>query len=160
MAEFRGQLIAKDVHIGIVISRFNDMITKQLYEGAIDACHSYGVIEKNIAVAWVPGAFEIPVVSKAMAESGNYDAIICLGAVIRGSTPHFDYICSQTSAGISTVALETGIPMIFGVLTVDTIEQAMERAGTKMGNKGFESVQVAIEMIDLMRQLAKNKNRK
>lgn len=153
MKVYEGNLIAKDLKFGIVISRFNVFIGSKLLEGAIDAIKRHGGDEENISISWVPGAFEIPLVASKMAKSQNYDAIICLGAVIRGSTPHFDYVASEVSKGIANVSLNTGIPVIFGVLTTDTIEQAIERAGTKSGNKGFEAAVAAIEMVNLLKCL-------
>lgn len=153
--KIEGQLVAKGIKVGIVASRFNEFITSKLLDGAIDAIVRHGGDDKNISVAWVPGAFEIPMAAQKMASSGKYDAVICLGTVIRGSTPHFDYIASEASKGIAHVGLATGVPTIFGVLTTDTIEQAVERAGTKAGNKGFDAAVTAIEMVDLFRSLAK-----
>ena len=153
MNEYIGKLQGNNLRIAIVVARFNEFITKKLLEGAIEGLTRLGTSEKDIAVAWVPGSYEIPVVAKKMASSGNFDAVICLGAIIRGSTSHFDYVAGQSSSGIGSVSLETGIPAIFGVLTTDTVEQAIERAGTKMGNKGFESAQAAIEMANLMKEL-------
>jgi len=150
---FEGKLEAKGQKFGIVISRFNSFICERLLEGAVDALIRHGVDDKNIHVARVPGAFEIPLFAKKMAESGKYDALICLGAVIRGSTPHFDYVASEVSKGVATVSLQSGIPIAFGVLTTDTIEQAVERAGTKAGNKGFEAAVTAIESVNLMKVL-------
>ncbi len=152
--KFEGQLVADGLKIGIVASRFNEFITNKLLEGAIDALKRHGVADDGIAVAWVPGAFEIPMVAKKMAESGSYDAVICVGAVIRGSTPHFDYVAAEVSKGVAQVGLQTGVPTIFGVITTDNIEQAIERAGTKSGNKGFEAAEAAIEMANLLRALA------
>lgn len=139
---------------GIVVSRFNDLITERLLAGALDTLRRHGVdVEKQVSVAWVPGAVEIPVVVARMARSGNYDAIIALGCVIRGGTPHFEYVAGEVSKGTAQIALATGLPVSFGVLTVDTIDQAIERAGTKMGNKGWEAACAAIEMVNLMRRL-------
>ena len=154
LKKYEGQLIADGLKIGIVASRFNEFITNKLMEGAIDALKRHGVNEDDIAVAWVPGAFEIPMVAKKMAESGKYDAVVCVGAVIRGSTPHFDYVAAEVSKGIAQIALQTGVPTMFGVLTTESIEQAIERAGTKAGNKGFEAAEGAIEMANLLRALA------
>jgi 6,7-dimethyl-8-ribityllumazine synthase len=151
---FEGQLIAKGLKFGIVASRFNELISSKLLEGAIDGLKRHGADEGDIGIAWVPGAFEIPVVAKKMAESKRYDAVICLGAVIRGSTPHFDYVASEMSKGIAQVGMSTGVPAIFGVITTDTIEQAIERAGTKAGNKGFAAAESAIEMANLLRSLS------
>lgn len=153
-AQYEGQLIAKDLKFGIVASRFNEFISSKLLEGALDALKRHGASDSDIAVAWVPGAFEIPLAAKKMAESKKYDAVICIGAVIRGSTPHFDYIASEMSKGIAQVAMTTGVPVIFGVITTDTIEQAIERAGTKAGNKGFDAAESAIEMANLLRRMS------
>lgn len=152
--KFEGQLIADGLKIGIVASRFNEFITNKLLEGAIDALKRHGVDEDAISVAWVPGAFEIPMIAKTMADSKKYDAVICVGAVIRGSTPHFDYVAAEVSKGIAQVGMQTGVPTIFGVITTENIEQAIERAGTKSGNKGFEAAEAAIEMANLMKSLA------
>ena len=155
MNVLEGKLVAKEnVRIGIVCARFNEFITSKLLGGAMDGLIRHGVKDENVDVAWVPGAFEIPVVAKRMAEAGKYDAILCLGAVIKGSTDHYDYVCAEVSKGIATVSLETGLPVMFGVLTTDNIEQAIERAGTKAGNKGFECAQGAIEMVNLIRELS------
>ncbi len=148
-----GKLISADKKYGIVVSRFNEFITNKLLGGAVDALTRHGVNDEDITVAWTPGAFEIPVVVKKMVDSENYDAVLALGAVIRGGTPHFDYVANEVSKGVSQVALNAGIPVLFGVLTTDTIEQAVERAGTKAGNKGFDSAVAAIEMVNLMEQL-------
>ena len=150
---YKGRLIASNIKIGIVIARFNELITKSLLEGALDGLDRFGVEKENITVAWTPGSFEIPLVAKQLAKTGQFDAIICLGAVIKGATAHFDLVAGQAAAGIAQVALETNLPIIFEVLATDTIEQAIERAGTKCGNKGFEAVQAALEMVDLFRQL-------
>jgi len=139
----------------VVISRFNEFITARLQEGAEDALLRHGVKEGDIEVAWTPGSFEIPLVAKKMAQSGKYAAIICLGAVIRGGTPHFDYIASEVSKGIAAVGLETGMPVIYGVVTADTLEQAIERAGTKMGNAGFQAAMSAIEMANLIQAITR-----
>lgn len=147
-----GQLTAAGQKFGIVVSRFNSFICERLLEGALDALVRHGGDDANIDVARVPGAFEIPLVAKKMAESGKYNAVICLGAVIRGSTPHFDYVASEVSKGIAHVMLDAGIPVVFGVLTTDTIEQAVERAGTKAGNKGFEAAVTAIETVNLLKE--------
>ncbi|OEH93540.1 6,7-dimethyl-8-ribityllumazine synthase [Bacillus solimangrovi] len=149
---FEGQLVGTGLKVGIVVGRFNDFITSKLLSGAEDALRRHGVDEDNIDIAWVPGAFEIPLLAKKMAESNKYDAVITLGTVIRGSTPHFDYVCNEAAKGVSNVAMQTGIPVIFGVLTTETIEQAVERAGTKAGNKGWEVAVSAIEMANLTRQ--------
>lgn len=150
-----GSLSAEGRTFAIVASRFNDFVVKALLEGALDAIRRHG--GGAVDVAWVPGSYEIPVAAREMATSGRYEAVICLGAVIRGATAHFDYVASGAASGISSVALETGIPVIFGVITTETIEQAIERAGTKMGNKGFEAAVSAIEMADLMSKLRKGK---
>jgi 6,7-dimethyl-8-ribityllumazine synthase len=148
-----GKLTAGSVRVGIVVSRFNSFITERLLDGSIDALTRLGVEGGDITVARTPGAWEIPLVARRMAESKKYEAVICLGAVIRGSTPHFDYVSAEVSKGVAHVAMDTGIPVIFGVLTTDTIEQAVERAGTKAGNKGFDAAQAAIEMVSLLRNL-------
>jgi len=150
---YEGQLLAADLKFGIVASRFNEFITQKLLEGALDALKRHGASDEAIEVAWVPGSFEIPLVAKKMAESGKYDAVICVGAVIRGSTPHFEYIAAEVTKGIAQAALTTGVPVIYGVITTDTIEQAIERAGTKAGNKGFAAAESAIEMANLLRCL-------
>ncbi len=150
-----GDLSAGGKSFGIVASRFNDFVVKALLDGALDAIRRHGGDAGAVDVAWVPGSYEIPVAARAMALSGRYDAIICLGAVIRGATAHFDYVAGGAAGGISSVALEAGIPVIFGVITTETIEQAIERAGTKAGNKGFEAAASAIEMADLMAKLQK-----
>lgn len=150
-----GNLVAKEIKIGIVTARFNDFITSRLLGGAMDGLKRHDVPEENVDVAWVPGAFEIPLIASKMAKSGKYDAVICLGAVIRGATSHYDYVCSEVSKGIASVSLETGVPVMFGVLTTDNIEQAIERAGSKAGNKGFEFATGAIEMINLIRNIEK-----
>ena len=141
--------------MGIVAARFNEFITSKLLGGAMDGLTRLDVREEDIDVAWVPGAFEIPLIASKMAQSGKYDAVICLGAVIRGSTSHYDYVCAEVSKGIAQVSLSTGVPVMFGVLTTDTIEQAIERAGTKAGNKGFDCAQGAVEMVNLCRAMAK-----
>lgn len=153
MNTFEGKLVAEGIKVGIVAARFNEFITSKLLGGAIDALTRENVKEDDVDIAWVPGAFEIPLVASRMAKSGKYDAIICLGAVIRGSTSHYDYVCAEVSKGIAQVSLNEGIPVMFGVLTTDTIEQAIERAGTKAGNKGFECGQGAIEMVNLIKQI-------
>lgn len=152
---YEGHLVATDLKIGIVVGRFNDFITSKLLSGAQDAFVRHGAEERNVDVAWVPGAFEIPFAAKQMADSGKYDAIVTLGTVIRGSTPHFDYVCGETAKGVSNLNMSSGIPVIFGVLTTDTIEQAVERAGTKAGNKGWEAATAAIEMANLAKQFNK-----
>lgn len=151
MRIIEGNLVAKDIKIGIVVGRFNEFIVSKLLGGALDGLKRHGVDEDNIEVSWVPGAFEIPLVAKKIAQSKKYDAIICLGAVIKGSTPHFDYVCAEASKGISSVSLSEELPVIFGVLTTDTIEQAIERAGTKAGNKGYDAAVTAIEMANLLK---------
>ena len=148
-----GKLLAEGQKIAIVAGRFNEIITNKLLGGAIDAFKRHGGDENNIDVAWVPGSFEIPLVAKKMAESKKYDAVICLGAVIRGATAHFEMVANETTKGIATASLQTGVPVIFGVLTTDNIEQAVERAGSKAGNKGFEAVTTAIEMVNLLKQI-------
>jgi 6,7-dimethyl-8-ribityllumazine synthase len=150
---FEGNLIAVGLRVGIIVARFNSLITAQLLEGARDGLIRHGVDENSIDVAWVPGSFEIPVVAKKLAGSGRYDAVICLGAVIRGSTPHFDYVAAEVSKGVAAIAMQTGLPVIFGVLTTDTTEQAIERAGVKAGNKGYDAAVAAIEMANLLRSL-------
>lgn len=150
---FEGKLIGEGLRFGIVVSRFNEFITNKLLGGAMDGLVRHGVLEENVDVAWVPGSFEIPIVAKRLAQSGRYDAVLCLGAVIRGSTPHFDYIAAEVSKGIAHVSLDTGVPCVFGVLTTDTIEQAIERAGTKLPNRGAEAAMSAIEMANLLKKL-------
>jgi 6,7-dimethyl-8-ribityllumazine synthase len=149
-----GKIVAKGMRFGIAASRFNDFISARLIDGAIDAITRAGGEEKDIRIVRVPGAFELPLAAKKMAKSGKYDAVICLGAVIRGATPHFEYISSEVAKGIAMVGLETEVPISFGVLTTDTIEQAIERAGAKMGNKGWDAAMSAIEMVDLFRNLS------
>ncbi len=151
MNVFEGKLVSKDIKVGIVVARFNEFITSKLLSGALDGLKRHDVQEENIDVAWVPGAFEIPLIASKMAKSKKYDAVICLGAVIRGSTSHYDYVCNEVSKGIAQIALANDIPVLFGVLTTENIEQAIERAGTKAGNKGFDSAVSAIEMVNLMR---------
>lgn len=150
---YEGMLLGKDLKFGVVVSRFNEFISNKLLGGAEDGLTRHGVAAEDIEVAWVPGAFEIPLVAKKMAASGRYSAVICLGTVIRGSTPHFDYIAAEVSKGIAHVALESGLPVVFGVITTDNLEQAIERAGTKMGNKGFDAAVTAIEMANLLKQI-------
>ena len=150
-----GKLLAEGQRIGIVAARFNEFITSKLIGGALDAFKRHGGNEADVDLAWVPGAFEIPLIASKMAESGKYDAVICLGAVIRGSTSHYDYVCSEVSKGIASVSLKSGIPVMFGVLTTENIEQAIERAGSKAGNKGSECAQGAIEMVNLIREIQK-----
>ena len=153
MKTIEGKLVSKDIKIGIVVARFNEFITSKLLGGAVDGLVRHDVSEDNIEVAWVPGAFEIPLVAKKMAKSGKYDAVICLGAVIRGSTSHYDYVCNEVSKGIASVSLESEIPVMFGILTTENIEQAIERAGTKAGNKGYDCALGAIEMVNLLTQI-------
>lgn len=153
MSELQGHLKADGLRFGIVVSRFNEFITSKLLAGALDALERHGADMAGTDVAWVPGSFEIPLIAQKMARSGKYDAVICLGALIRGSTPHFDYIAAEVSKGIATVSLSTELPVVFGVITTDTIEQAIERAGTKMGNKGADAAVTAIEMANLIRAL-------
>lgn len=149
-----GKLDAKGQKVGIVVSRFNSFISERLLEGAIDALVRHGAADADITVARVPGAFEIPLTAKKLAACGKFDAVICLGAVIRGSTPHFDYVASEVSKGVAHVSLDAGIPVVFGVLTTDTIEQAVERAGTKAGNKGFDAAMTAIETVNIFKEIA------
>lgn len=153
MNVFEGKLIAEDLKIGIVIARFNEFIGSKLLDGAMDGLVRHGVKTEDVDVAWVPGAFEIPVIASRMAQGKKYDAVICLGAVIRGSTSHYDYVCAEVSKGIANASINTGVPIMFGVLTTDTIEQAIERAGTKAGNKGYDCALGAIEMANLLRAL-------
>jgi 6,7-dimethyl-8-ribityllumazine synthase len=150
---YEGKLVAEGLKFGIITARFNEFITNKLLSGAMDALTRHGATEANIELAWVPGAFEIPLVAQKMAQSKKYDAVICLGTVIRGSTPHFDYVCAEVSKGVAHVSLATGVPTIFGVLTTETIEQAVERAGTKAGNKGFDAAMSAIEMANLLKAI-------
>lgn len=153
MKKLEGKLVAENIKIGIVAARFNEFIVNKLVGGAQDACVRHGVQDDDITIAWVPGAFEIPIIAKKMAESGKYDAIICLGAVIKGATSHYDYVCAEVSKGVAMVGMETGVPTLFGVLTTDNIEQAIERAGTKAGNKGYDVACSAIEMVNLIHNL-------
>lgn len=153
MKTLEGNVIGKGLKIGIVAARFNEFIVSKLISGALDALERHGVDEADVELAWVPGAFEIPVIAKKMAMIGRYDAVLCLGAVIRGSTSHYDYVCAEVSKGIAAVGLESGRPVLFGVLTTDNIEQAIERAGTKAGNKGYDVACSAIEMANLMKQI-------
>ena len=153
MPTYEGRLDAAGLRVAVVVSRFNELITRQLLEGARDGLRRHGADEETLSVVWVPGAFEIPPVAQRLARSGAFDAVVCLGAVIRGATPHFDHVANQTAAGIARAAQETGVPVIFGILTTDTIDQAIERAGTKAGNKGFDAAVAAIEMANLLRQL-------
>lgn len=153
---FNGNAVGTDLKIGIVVGRFNDLVTKNLLEGALGTLQSHGVKEEDIDVAWVPGAFEVPLIAQQMAEQ-SYDAVIALGAVIRGATPHFDYVCNEAAKGISQASLRTNKPVIFGILTTDTIEQAIERAGTTVGNKGADAAGAAVEMANLVKALQDNK---
>ncbi len=148
---FEGKLVGENIKVAIVAGRFNEFITGKLVSGAMDALIRHGVEEESIDIAWVPGAFEIPLIAQKAATGDKYDAVICLGAVIRGATPHFDYVCAEVSKGVAQVSLKTEKPVIFGIVTTDSIEQAIERAGTKSGNKGFEAGVTAIEMINLLR---------
>lgn len=153
MKTFEGKLVSQGIRVGIIVSRFNEFITAKLLGGAMDGLLRHDVREEDIHVAWVPGAFEIPLIASKMAKSGKYDAVICLGAVIRGSTSHYDYVCSEVSKGIAAVSLGSDIPVMFGVLTTENIEQAIERAGSKAGNKGYECALGAIEMVNLIREI-------
>ena len=153
MRVVEGKMTAGGMRVGIVAARFNEFITSKLVGGALDVLRRHEVADEDIVTAWVPGAFEIPVVAKKMAESGRFDAVICLGAVIRGATSQYDYVCNEVSKGVAHVSLETGVPVLFGVLTTENIEQAIERAGTKAGNKGAECASGAIEMVNLLREL-------
>lgn len=153
MNTIEGNLIASGIKIGIVVGRFNEFIGSKLLSGAIDGLVRHGVSENDISVAWVPGSFEMPLIAKKMAKSKKYDAIICLGAVIKGATDHYDYVCAEVSKGIATIGLSEEIPVMFGVLTTDNIEQAIERAGTKAGNKGYDCAVSAIEMVNLMKNI-------
>lgn len=155
MRTFEGKLVSKEIKVGIVAARFNEFITSKLLSGAMDGLLRHDVSEADVEVAWVPGAFEIPLIAAKMANSGKYDAVICLGAVIRGSTTHYDYVCSEVSKGIASVSLQSGIPVMFGVVTTENIEQAIERAGTKAGNKGYDCALAAIEMVNLIREIEK-----
>lgn len=150
---YEGSVVGTDLKIGIVVGRFNEFITSKLLDGAINTLKRHGVQEENIDTAWVPGAFEIPLIAQKMAVNKEYDAIITLGTVIRGSTPHFDYVCSEAAKGVSSASIQSGKPVIFGVLTTETIEQAIERAGTKAGNKGAESAVAAIEMANMVKMI-------
>lgn len=153
---YEGKISGEGRKFGIVVSRFNDFISDRLLGGALDAMARHGTSDKDIDIVKVPGAFEIPLLAKKMAETNRYDAIICLGAVIRGATPHFEYVSAEVSKGIATVSLESGVPIIFGVITTDTLEQAIERAGSKSGNKGWAAAVAAMEMADLVRQIGKS----
>lgn len=153
MRVLEGNVVAQGIKIGIVAARFNEFIVSKLIGGAQDALVRHGVADDDITLAWVPGAFEIPLAAQKMAETGNYDAIVCVGAVIKGSTSHYDYVCAEVSKGIAAVSLKTEVPVAFGVLTTDNIEQAIERAGTKAGNKGYDAACTAIEMVNLMKNM-------
>ncbi len=151
---FEGVLLGKGLKFGVVVSRFNEFITKKLLEGAQDALLRHGVNDDDIEIAWVPGSFEIPLIAKKLAQTKSYDAVICLGAVIRGGTPHFEYIAAEVTKGIANVGLDTGLPVVYGVITTDTLEQAIERAGTKEGNEGFKAAVEAIEMANLAKSIS------
>ncbi len=151
---YEGKLTAQGLKFGIVVSRFNEFFSSKLLDGALDSLKRHGAEEEDIEIVWVPGSFEIPVMAKKLAEKGRFDAVICLGAVIRGATPHFDYVASEVAKGIAQTSLQTGLPVIFGVITVDTLEQAIERSGTKAGNKGADAAESAIEMANLMKQIS------
>lgn len=153
MRVYEGKVVAKEIKVGIVAARFNEFIVSKLVSGAMDGLERHDVKEADIDLAWVPGAFEIPLIASKMAKSGKYDAVICLGAVIRGSTSHYDYVCSEVSKGIASVSLHADIPVMFGILTTENIEQAIERAGTKAGNKGYDCALGAIEMVNLIREI-------
>ncbi len=148
-----GMLIGQDIKVGLVVGRFNEFISGKLLEGAVDGLKRHGVLEEDITIAWVPGSFEIPLVAQKMAKSEKYDGVICLGAVIKGETPHFDYVSAEVTKGVAKVGLDSEIPVIFGVLTTDTIEQAISRAGTKAGNKGFDAAMTLIEMVNLLKEI-------
>ncbi len=149
---YEGNLVGADIRVGIVVSRFNEFITSKLLSGALDGLQRHGVVENNIEIAWTPGAYEIPLTAKMMTQKG-YDVVLCLGTVIRGATPHFEYVSAEVAKGIAQVSLSSGIPVIFGILTTDNIEQAIERAGTKAGNKGFEAAMAGIEMVNLFKNI-------
>ncbi len=153
MKTYEGKLVSKGIKVAIVAARFNEFITSKLVSGAMDGLLRHDVAEEDVSLARVPGAFEIPVIASRLAKSGKYDAVICLGAVIRGSTSHYDYVCSEVSKGIASVSLETGVPVMFGILTTENIEQAIERAGTKADNKGYDCALCAIEMVNLIREI-------
>ncbi|MBE6844532.1 MAG: 6,7-dimethyl-8-ribityllumazine synthase [Ruminococcus sp.] len=155
MKVFEGNVVSENIRVGIVAARFNEFIVSKLVGGALDGLKRHGVSEDDVDVAWVPGAFEIPLIAKKMAECGKYDAVICVGAVIRGSTTHYDYVCSEVSKGIASVSLNADIPVMFGVITTENIEQAIERAGSKAGNKGYDCALGAIEMVNLIREIEK-----
>jgi len=152
---YEGHLLGEGLKFGLIIGRFNEFITSRLLNGALDALKRHGVQEQDIATAWVPGAFEIPLAARKMIDLRRFDAIICLGTVIRGATPHFDYVAAEVAKGVARIGLETGVPVAFGVITADSIEQAIERAGTKAGNKGWSAAVTAIEMANLLKELAK-----
>jgi 6,7-dimethyl-8-ribityllumazine synthase len=153
MRTLEGKVVAEGIKIGIVVARFNEFITSKLLGGAIDGLVRHGMNEEDVDVAWVPGAFEIPLIAKKMAKSGKYDAVIALGAVIRGSTSHYDYVCNEVSKGVAAASMESGVPVMFGIVTTENIEQAIERAGTKAGNKGYDCALGAIEMVNLIRTM-------
>lgn len=153
MKTLEGKLTAKNMKIAIVVARFNEFITSKLLSGCIDCLIRHEADDEDLTVVWVPGAFEIPMAAKKLAESGKYDAVICLGAVIRGATPHFDYVCAEASKGIAQVSMQTGVPVAFGVLTTENIQQAVERAGTKAGNKGVDCAMTAMEMVNLFKEM-------
>ena len=153
MKTLEGKLTSKNMKIAIVVARFNEFITSKLLSGCIDCLIRHEAADEDLTVAWVPGAFEIPMAAKKLAESGKYDAVICLGAVIRGATPHFDYVCAEASKGIAQVSMQTGVPVAFGVLTTENIQQAVERAGTKAGNKGVDCAMTAMEMVNLFKEM-------
>jgi len=155
MKVFEGNVVSENIRVGIVAARFNEFIVSKLVGGALDGLKRHGVKEEDVDVAWVPGAFEIPLIAKKMAQCGKYDAVICVGAVIRGSTTHYDYVCSEVSKGIASVSLSADIPVMFGVITTENIEQAIERAGSKAGNKGYDCALGAIEMVNLIREIEK-----
>lgn len=154
---YEGKLVAEGLHFGIVVSRFNELITRRLLSGCLDTLERHGAAPEQIDIAMVPGGFEVPQVAKRMAEEGKYDAVICLAAIIRGATPHFEYVAAEVAKGIAKVGLDSGVPVIYGVVTADTIEQAIERAGTKAGNRGADAARSAIEMVNLLRELPKRK---
>lgn len=153
MKTLEGKLTAKNMKIAIVVARFNEFITSKLLSGCVDCLIRHEAADEDLTIAWVPGAFEIPMAAKKFAESGKYDAVICLGAVIRGATPHFDYVCAEASKGIAQVSMQTGVPVAFGVLTTENIQQAVERAGTKAGNKGVDCAMTAMEMVNLFKEM-------
>lgn len=155
--EFIGQLLAEGLRFGIVVSRFNELVTKRLLNGALDALKRHGARDEDITIVWVPGSFEIPLIARKLAESKNYDAVICLGCIIRGDTPHFEYVASETAKGIAQTALITGVPTIFGVVTADDLQQALERAGGKQGNRGADAAMAAIEMANVVRSVSEQR---